>query len=76
MYTHIAEQKSSEETLIERVAKEIVTVESYGEAVRSYDKRTRGENILLIGPDWEDDIKFKRNHSDTDSFEQKDLIRD
>ena len=47
--------ESSEEPLIERVAKEIVTVESYGEALRGYDKRTRGENILLIGPDWEDD---------------------
>ena len=58
------------------MAKEVVTVDSYVDAREGYDKRTFGEKILLIGPDWEDNIRFKKNQSDIESFEQEDLIRD
>ena len=72
----LLEGEKSEEPLIERVAKEVVTVDSYVDAREGYDKRTFGEKILLIGPDWEDNIRFKKNQSDIESFEQEDLIRD
>ena len=64
------------ESLLDRVANEIVTVDSYCDARNNYDSRTEGKNILLIGPEWEEDVKFKENTSDSASFELEVFLKD
>ena len=67
------------EPLIERIAKEVVTIHSFNEAEDYYKGRMAKDPIQkeindIANLPWEEDEKFKMNNSDSRSFDILDLI--
>ena len=73
---HISEEKN-QVSLVEAVAKQVVAVSNMQEAEINYSARTGGVTIdQLERINWEEDIRFKCNDSDSRSFEIVDLLGD
>ena len=70
----------SPEPLLQQVAREVVTVESFAEAEVGFLTRSNINGELdsqyIQQLDWSEDVKFKANDGDTKSFELAELLQE
>ena len=76
----VLDEEKSPEPLLQQVAREVVTVESFAEAEVGFLTRSNINGELdsqyIQQLDWSEDVKFKANDGDTKSFELAELLQE